>query len=110
MAVNKNDVVIIELDRKRELRFGHKALKTYQAMTGKELDNMGKDGFDLEDLETLMYCGLMSDARKNGESLSVEDMEDLLDLAPMQNIINKMYEAFNAAFGDNPNVKRTAKK
>ena len=31
-----NDVVIIELDRPRELRYGYKAIKKLVAMTGKK--------------------------------------------------------------------------
>ncbi|WEG14006.1 hypothetical protein PU629_06455 [Pullulanibacillus sp. KACC 23026] len=111
MSANKNDVVIIELDRVRELRFGHKALKTYQALTGNELENLSLDGFSSEELEQFMYCGLLSDAKKNGEILEQDQMEDLLDMAPLYVIIEKMTEALNKAFGaDDPNEIRTAVK
>lgn len=110
MSADKNDVVIINLDRPRELRFGHKALKTYQALTGKAIDSIGVDGFDLEELEKLIYCGLLSDARKHGETLDLEKMEDLLDEVPLQEVIEKMTEALNASFGVSPNLNRAAKK
>jgi predicted solute-binding protein len=99
---NNNDVVIIELDRPRELRFGHKALKTYQSISGKGIEEFGSD-FSFAEVEKLMYCGLLSDSRKHGESLKIEDMEDLLDLAPYEEIIEKMTEALNASFGTVPN-------
>lgn len=100
MANDKNDVVILNLDRPRELRFGHKALKTLIALTGKDIDaiNIG-EGMDLEEIEKIVYCGLLSDARANGETLKLEDMEDLLDQAQFSEIITKMTEALKKAFG-----------
>ncbi|MCP8969725.1 hypothetical protein [Ectobacillus ponti] len=97
---DKNDVVIIELDRPRELRYGHKALKKLTALTGKGLDKLDTDNFDLEEIEKVLYCGLLSDAKDNNETLKLEDMEDLLDQAPSYgHIMEKMQAAFNLAFG-----------
>lgn len=110
MSKNKNDVVIINLDRPRELRFGHKAIKTYQALSGKALESIGEGGFKSEDIEQLIYCGVLKDGQKNGDPLKLEDMEDLLDELSMQEVIDKITEAINAAFGANPNDKRAAKK
>ena len=94
-----NDVVIIELDRPRELRFGHKALKTMAAL-GVDMTANQEGEFAVDEIEKIVYCGLLSDARKNGEDLKLEDMEDLLDQAPTyQYIIDKMQEAFAVAFG-----------
>lgn len=112
---DKNDVVIINLDRPRELRYGHKALKKLSASTGKGLDEMDLDNFDLEEIEKIIFYGLESDARKNNENLKLEDMEDLLDQAPSYSeIIEKMELAFNAAFGqfedDQKNLQRVVEK
>lgn len=94
-----NDVVIIELDRPRELRFGHKAIKTMEAL-GVNITDQQEGDFSVEEIEKIIYCGLLSDARKNGETLKIEDMEDILDQAPSyQHIIDKMQEAFAVAFG-----------
>lgn len=109
MAKN-NDTVILNLDRPRELRFGHKALKTYQAISGVGLDEIGKDGFDLDTIEKLIYCGLLSDGRKNGDTLKLEDLEDLLDEVDFQEILDKMTEALSVAFGTSPNMKGIATK
>jgi hypothetical protein len=99
---DKNDVVIIELDRPRMLWFGHKALKTLGAMTGKDIDAFSNfsEGFDLEELEKIIYCGLLTDAKAHGETLKLEDMEDLLDKVQFNVIIEKMQTAFDAAFGN----------
>lgn len=99
---DKNDVVIIDLDRPRVLWFGHKALKKLTAMTGKSIEDLGEDEegkMDLEEIEKIMYCGLLSDAQKNNETLTLEDMEDLLDVTTYSNIMDKMMAALNASFG-----------
>lgn len=97
---DNNDVVIINLDRPRELRFGHKALKTLSAMTGKSLDDFELGGNDLDEIEKIFYCGLLSDAKANNETLKLEDMEDILDhAANFGELLDKMTLAFNAAFG-----------
>jgi hypothetical protein len=98
---DKNDVVIINLDRPRVLRYGHLAMKKLGALTGKDIDNMDMDNFDPEELEKIIYCGLLTDAKEHNETLKLEDMEDLLDKARSYgDIIEKMELAFNAAFGN----------
>jgi hypothetical protein len=102
---NKNDVVIIELDRPRELRFGHKALKTLSVMTKKSMEEI-EGAFDPTEMETYLYCGLLSDAKEHGETLKLEDMEDLLDLVrPYSLLVQKMTEAFGAAFGSSSSAE-----
>lgn len=105
-----NDVVIIELDRPRELRYGHKAIKMLASM-GVDMTTADDSAFGVEEIEKIIYCGLLSDARRNGENLKLDDMEDLLDQAPSyQHIIEKMQQAFAAAFGEQEgNVLNPAK-
>jgi hypothetical protein len=93
-------LTLIKLDRTRELRYGHKALKMMQTLTGKSLSDFSMADFDLNELEKVLYCGLLSDARRNNEELKLEQMEDLLDEAEsFQYIVEKMEEAFSNAFG-----------
>lgn len=97
---SRNDVVMVELDRPRELRFGHRALKQILALTGKDIDAFDLDNIDLGEIEKIMYCGLLYDAKQHGETLKLEDMEDLLDQAPsVSYYIQKMQEALSIAFG-----------
>lgn len=97
---NKNDVVIINLDRPRVVRFGHKALKKIMAMTGKDIDDFDFADFGLDDIEKIMWYGLLKDAKENNETLKIEDMEDLLDYADTEaEILEKMNNAFTIAFG-----------
>ena len=66
--MSKNDIVIIQLDRPRELRYGHKALKKLVALTGRDIEDLEKGIDDLEEIEKIVYCGLLSHARENNES------------------------------------------
>lgn len=96
----KNDVVLINLDRQRELRYGHKALKLLLADTGMNIDEIDTSNLDLGEIEKFIYYGLLSDARAHGEELKLEQMEDLLDQAPsFAHILEKLTEAFNVSFG-----------
>jgi hypothetical protein len=91
---DKNTMVFINLDRPRFVRFGHKALKQLGALTGKKIEEMDENDFDLEDLEKIMWCGLQADAREHKEDLKLEDMEDLLDSAES---FGEIMEAMNKA-------------
>lgn len=98
-SADKNNTVIINLDRPRFIKFGHKALKQLGTLTGKKLEEMDENDFDLADLEKIMWCGLQADARENGEQLKLEDMEDLLDLADsFGEIMEAMNKALEIAF------------
>lgn len=112
--MSSNDVVMIQLDRPRELRYGHKALKKLLAITGRDLESLDLQELDLDELEKYLYCGLLSDARENGETLELAQMEDLLDQAPsFSEMIAKMEAALEKAFpgaGGNVPGKSQAKK
>lgn len=96
---DKNTEIVVNLDRPRFVRFGHKALKQLTTLTGKKLESMEEADFDLEDLEKIMWCGLQADAREHGEVLKIEDMEDLLDSAEsFGEIMNAMNQALEKAF------------
>jgi hypothetical protein len=97
---SKNDVVIINLDRPRALRFGHKALKKIAAMTGKDIDAIDFAKIDLNDIEKIMFCGLERDARENNEQLTLEMIEDLLDQADtFKNVVDSLQKAIMREFG-----------
>jgi hypothetical protein len=98
--MKKNDLVVINLDRPRFLRYGHKALKKLTTLTDMDISKMDMSNFQLEDLEKVLYCGLLSDAKEHDETLNLEDMEDLLDQADsFKEIMEKLNESFEKAFG-----------
>lgn len=99
-----SDVVIIHLDRPRELRFGHKALKLLEELTGMSIldveDILANGKMSISLVEKFVYAGLQSDAKKNGETLTLDKVEELLDQAQnYQEIIRAVGRAFMAAFG-----------
>lgn len=101
-----NPMIFITLDRERELRFGHKALKRMSALTGKTMIDITSDEFSLEELEKVLWCGLLSDAEEHGETLLLEDMENLLDKAKnYMSIITAMNDAMAQAFKETKKQK-----
>ncbi|WP_028609735.1 hypothetical protein [Paenibacillus harenae] len=98
---NNNDVIFVDLDKKRELRFGHKAIKRMLASSNKSVEDMeNEQDLDIEELELIFYYGLERDARENGETLTMEMMEDILDCAPSyEYLMDKMQQAFAKAMG-----------
>jgi hypothetical protein len=97
---NKSDLVVINLDRPRYLRYGHKALKQLSTLTNLDITKMDMSNFNLEDLEKGFVLWTISDARENNETLKLENMEDLLDQAEsFKEIMEKLNESFEKAFG-----------
>jgi hypothetical protein len=98
-TTDKNDLVMVELDRPRFLRFGHKALKKLTILTGRNLEKMDEGEFGLEDIEKVMWCGLQQDAIDNGEELKLDQMEDILDKAESYgDILEAMNLSLSRAF------------
>jgi len=102
MSKDKNDVVIIDLDRPRELKFNHTAMKTLVSLTGKTIEEIDQniDLSDFESIETLIYCGLLKDAKDHGETLTPERTTELIDQAPNYiHTFEKITDAWRVAFG-----------
>lgn len=93
------DYVLVDLDRQRKLRFGHKALKEIESRFG-SLDKLEESNFSFEELEILFYCGL----RGEDKELKLEDMEDLLDCAPMSVLSEALGQAMEYAIGTGENT------
>ena len=88
-----NDVVIIKLDKERQLRFGHKALKKVETMLKKPVQAIDTATMSSSDLEVLLLCGL------NDPELQLKDMEDLMDMAPYMDLYDALGNALKKAFG-----------
>jgi hypothetical protein len=102
---DNNDLVVVNLDRPRFVRFGHKALKQLTILTGTNLEKLDENDFGLEEVEKVMWCGLQADAKEKGEELKLEQMEDLLDMAGnYAEILEAMHKGLEMAF------KRTEKE
>lgn len=99
-----NDVVYIQLDRPRQLKFGHTAIKTVSALVGEDIEAIESKitPNNLEVFEKAFYAGLLFDARQNNEVLKLEDIPDLLDMAPsIAHTFEQFYKAWNIAWGYN---------
>lgn len=102
-AKSKNPTrqVILNADRPRVLKAGHKALKMIVKMTGKALDEIDGVGGDFEAIDKIAYALMLKDAQKNGETLTLEQVEDILDEVECeQDIIDAISDCFEAAFPD----------
>ena len=99
-----NDLIIIELDKTRTLKYKHKALKMIEKLTGKSISNLDFSNVSTETIEHLLYAGLISEDK----ALKIEDMEDILDNCEKdyQYIIEKMSEAISKSFGGNEEKKQ----
>jgi hypothetical protein len=95
---DKNDIVIINLDRPRVLRFGHRALKMMANMTNMNIDTIDNADLDLSEIEKIIFCGILQDSIDHGENLKLEDMEDLLDSVEFHVIIDAMNDALGKSF------------
>ena len=95
---DKNDVVILELDKPRELRLGHKALKRFSALTGCSMADMDTEIQHYDKMTALIYCMLATDAEKHGETLTPEQVDELLDPVPIKQLLACCMAAVKASF------------
>jgi hypothetical protein len=87
--------LMINLDRQRKIYYGPEEIKTMETLTGKAIGDINlDDDFDLEVIEKIMYCGLLADAKEHNETLELEDLENLLDEAQFNEILDVMKQAF----------------
>lgn len=76
----KNDVILIKLDRPYELRFSNKALKEYSALTQTSMKNFDESLMDFQKQQAAAYILIKQDCQRQGlPSLTPEQVEDLLD-------------------------------
>lgn len=92
----KNDVVILELDRPRPLRLTHRALKRYLAATGIKMTEIDQSVEDYDNMTMLIYEMLRAD----DPELTPEACDELLDMAPVGTILQKGADAIAASFGE----------
>lgn len=99
MDKSKNRLVILHADRPRVLKASHKALKMISKMLKKSINEVEIDGADFDVIEKVVYCLALKDAQKNGETMTLEQMEDILDAVETeQEIIDAVADAFSNAF------------
>ena len=93
---DKNDVVILELDRPRPLRLTHRVLKRYLAATGIKMTEIDQSVEDYNNMTLLIYEML----RVDDPELTPEHCDELLDLTTLGTILQKGADAIAAGFGE----------
>lgn len=96
MNTDKNDVVILELDKPRTLRLGHKALKRFSALTECSMTDMEAAVQRYDKVAVLAYVMLSEE----DPELTPAKVDDLLDMVSIKTICEKCSEAIRAAFED----------
>ena len=98
--LDNNDVVILDLDRPRELRLGHRALKRFSALTECSLSAMDKEIERYDKASCLIWVMVTEDQRKNGETtiMTPDVLDDLLDAVPITKILEVCSKAIEAAY------------
>jgi len=92
--------VIVNMDKPRALRLTHRAMKTFSKLTACKLEDMEDAIQDPVKLEALYYSMLLADAKENGESLKVTDMEALMDTMTPGALIGAAGKALELAYAD----------
>lgn len=89
-----NDMVILDLDRPRVLRLGHKALKRFSALTGCSMTEMETEIQRYDRMSCLLYVMLSED----DPALTPEQADDLMDRCSIQQLTIACSRAIEAAF------------
>ena len=97
---DENDTVIIELDRPRELKLGHKAMKRFSALTNCSMNDMEAEIQHYDKMSCLLYVMLAVDAEEHGEELTPTQVAALLEPVPIKQLMELVGAAIRASFGD----------
>lgn len=91
-----NDIIILELDEPREIKFGVKAIKIIEKLKKCKISNLSLDQLTTDELIQIVHAGLVD------KSITVEKLEDLIDeYTTIGKVIFAISEAFQVAFGKN---------
>lgn len=91
----------IKLDKVRNFRLGPKATSEFKTVSGKSIDQIGKDGFDIMEIAQLLYSGCMHE----DPDLTPEKMMDILDDFELDELAGLISNVFPQSEGEPvPNV------
>lgn len=84
----------IQLDKLRMFRLGPAAADLFKSISGKPIDQIGKNGFDVKEIVYLLYAG----CRHEDHNLTVDKMMDIVDefeLDELGDIMSKLFPENN---------------
>ena len=90
----KNDIVMLDLDRPRALRLTHRVLKLFCAATGAKMSEIEQSVDYYGNMTLLIYEMLRAD----DPELTPDRCDELLDLLPIGVVLQKGAEAIAAGF------------
>ena len=101
----KQDGVLIELDRDRELRLSYKAIKLLKSKFEIDVMKINTATFDLETVAKIFFVSLLHE----DPTLTYEQTEDLIDDKPLKYCLGKVTELMESTFEmedkESPNTK-----
>ena len=86
-------MVILNLDKPRELKFSHKAMRQFCALTKVGMDEMDEAFMRYDLMATAVYCMLAA----QDSSLTPNQVEDILEELPVLEVYTKAAEAVREA-------------
>mgnify|MGYP005750951813 CR=1 FL=1 len=97
MANKHRGIVEVELDKKRHLRYTMNALAEIEDALGVELSEMDKVKMNIKNVRIILWAGLIHE----DPDLTQEEVGDMVDLANIKEVQEKVSEAFNTATSKN---------
>lgn len=92
----------IQLDKMRNLRYGMKAISLIEKKFGKNIAKINMDDLTMEEIATFVWAGLVHEDKE----LTTDKVMDLIDdYSNVQDVLAKVGEALNKAFGGNAEKK-----
>lgn len=94
-------MVILNLDKPRELKFSHKAMRQFCALTRVSMPELREAVQRYDLMTTAVYCMLAA----QDSSLTPNQVEDMLDELPVLEVYTKAVEAVSEALQDDEDAK-----
>lgn len=94
-------MVILNLDKPRELKFSHKPMRQFCALTKTSMPELREAVQRYDLMTTAVYCMLAA----QDSSLTPNQVEDMLDELPVLEVYTKAVEAVSEALQDDEDAK-----
>ena len=88
-------MVMLELDKPRELKFSHRAMRQFCALTQTPMDGLQKAVMRYDLMTTAVYCMLAA----QDPALTPDQVETLLERRPVMEIYQAAVQAVTEALG-----------
>ena len=90
-----SDLVVIELDRPRTLKYGKKALKMVEVITNTKITKFNPTDMSCDEVVKVLHAGLVHE----DPTLTMVQLDDMIEDIPFGTIYQLVFKAIMAAFG-----------